>query len=169
MVRNDDAAILKLGCGTNVQYRVASGVGRLSVARQAYPFALVVRDRLAPGGGTGTTSGVPGLLTGAGAMIGYPGALTDVEVTVFEPSADPARGVRKTPRPTMTPGRAALLGLMDRYLAGLLDPFISPLEVHKLMYFMQEAGEPLRLRLAKGPYGPYAENLRHVLRARVTR
>jgi hypothetical protein len=31
------------------------------------------------------------------------------------------------------------------------------------MYFMQEAGEPLRLRLAKGPYGPYAENLRHVL------
>ena len=31
------------------------------------------------------------------------------------------------------------------------------------MYFMQEAGEPLRLRLAKGPLGPYAENLRHVL------
>jgi O-acetyl-ADP-ribose deacetylase (regulator of RNase III) len=65
--------------------------------------------------------------------------------------------------PAMTPGRAALVGLMDRYLAGLLDPFVSLLEVHKLMYFMQEAGEPLRLRLAKGPYGPYAENLRHVL------
>jgi hypothetical protein len=63
----------------------------------------------------------------------------------------------------MAPGRAALVGLMDRYLAGLLDPFVSLLEVHKLMYFMQEAGEPLRLRLAKGPYGPYAENLRHVL------
>ncbi len=93
------------------------------------------------------------------------GALADVEVIVFEPSADAARAVRKAPRPTMTPGRAALLGLMDRYLAGLLDPFISLLEVHKLMYFMQEAGEPLRLRLAKGPYGPYAENLRHVLQA----
>lgn len=63
----------------------------------------------------------------------------------------------------MTPGRAALVGLMDRYLAGLLDPFVSLLEVHKLMYFMQEVGEPLRLRLAKGSYGPYAENLRHVL------
>jgi hypothetical protein len=63
----------------------------------------------------------------------------------------------------MTPGRAALIGLMDRYLGGLLDPFVSLIEVHKLMYFMQEAGEPLRLRLAKGPYGPYAENLRHVL------
>jgi hypothetical protein len=31
------------------------------------------------------------------------------------------------------------------------------------MYFMQEAGEPLQLRFVKGPYGPYAENLRHVL------
>ena len=65
--------------------------------------------------------------------------------------------------PKMTPGRAALVGLMERYLAGLLDPFVSLLEVHKLMYFMQEAGEPLRLRFAKGPYGPYAENMRHVL------
>lgn len=63
----------------------------------------------------------------------------------------------------MTPGRAALVGLMDRYLAGLLDPFVSLLEVHKLMYFMQEAGEPLRLRMEKATYGPYAENLRHVL------
>jgi hypothetical protein len=64
----------------------------------------------------------------------------------------------------MTPGRAALLGLMRRYLAGLMDPFVSLLEIHKLMYFMQEAGEPLKLEYAKAPYGPYAENLRHVLR-----
>ena len=65
----------------------------------------------------------------------------------------------------MTPGRAALVGLMHRYLGGLLDPFITLLEVHKLMYFMQQAGEPLRLKYTKGPYGPYAENLRHVLKA----
>lgn len=65
----------------------------------------------------------------------------------------------------MTPGRAALVVLMYRYLGGLMDPFVSLLEVHKLMYFMQEAGEPLRLQYAKAPYGPYAENLRHVLRA----
>src|SRR5260370_31432484 len=65
----------------------------------------------------------------------------------------------------MTAGRAALVGLMDRYLGGLLDPFITLLEVHKLMYFMQCAGEPLRLTYAKGHYGPYAENLRHVLKA----
>lgn len=68
-------------------------------------------------------------------------------------------------RRKMTPGRASLVGLMDRYLAALLDPFITLLEVHKLMYFLQIAGEPLRLRYVIGPYGPYAENLRHVLQA----
>lgn len=55
--------------------------------------------------------------------------------------------------------------LMDRYLCGLLDPFVTLLELHKLMYFMQEAGEPLQLRYKKAPYGPYAENLWHVLNA----
>lgn len=95
------------------------------------------------------------------------GGLPDVKVVVYEPHEvpDSARTVHAGPAPEMTPGRAALVGLIDRYLAGLLDPFVTLLEVHKLMYFMQEAGEPLRLRLAKGPYGPYAENLRHVLNA----
>ena len=63
----------------------------------------------------------------------------------------------------MTPGRAVLVALMHRYLAGLLDPFVTLLEIHKLMYFMQEAGEPLRLKFQKASYGPYAENLRHVM------
>jgi hypothetical protein len=44
-------------------------------------------------------------------------------------------------------------------------PEMTLLEVHKLMYFMQESGEPLRLQYSKAPYEPYAENLRHVLRA----
>lgn len=92
-------------------------------------------------------------------------ALPDVRAVVFEPRQSPEEvGVQRTAQvPRMTNSRAALVGLMDRYLEGLLAPFISLLEVHKLMYLMQEAGEPLRLRLAKGPYGPYAENLRHVL------
>jgi hypothetical protein len=64
----------------------------------------------------------------------------------------------------MTPGRAALVVLIHRYLGGLMDPSVTLLEVHKLLYFMQEAGEPLRLQFVKGPYGPYAENLRHLLR-----
>lgn len=90
--------------------------------------------------------------------------LNDVQVIVFEPNSAPVE-TKSREVPTMTAGRAALVVLMHRYLGGLMDPFVTLLEVHKLMYFMQEAGEPLRLQYAKAPYGPYAENLRHVLRA----
>lgn len=94
-------------------------------------------------------------------------ALPDVEVQVFEPIGAPtdSRANRSTEVPKITAGRAALAALMRRYLGALLDPSISLLEVHKLMYFLQAAGEPLRLRYVKAPYGPYAENLRHVLLA----
>ena len=88
--------------------------------------------------------------------------LSDVQVVVFEPSGAPEI-VKSREVPEMTPGRAALIGLMQRYLAAFMDPEISLLEVHKLMYFLQEAGEPLKLRFEKGHYGPFAENLRHVL------
>jgi O-acetyl-ADP-ribose deacetylase (regulator of RNase III) len=93
------------------------------------------------------------------------GALPGLEVTLFEPAAPPAegRGMAVPDVPRMTPGRAALVGLIHRYLGGLLDPFVTLLEVHKLMYFMQAAGEPLRLRYAKALYGPYAGNLGKVL------
>ena len=93
--------------------------------------------------------------------------LDSVRVVIFEPGGGPAdaRANRSSEVPEMTSGRAALVGLMDRYLRGLLDPFVTLLEAHKLMYFMQAAGEPLRLRFVKGPFGPYAENLRHVLSA----
>ena len=92
-------------------------------------------------------------------------ALPDVTVLLFEPAGapPPKEMIRSTNIPMMTPGRAVLVGLIERYLAGLMDPFVSLLEIHKLMYFMQEAGEPLRLRYTKGLYGPYAENLRQVL------
>ena len=92
-------------------------------------------------------------------------SLKNIRVIVFEPKSRPGkeRGLCNRKVPKMTPGRAALVELMDRYLKGLLDPFITLLELHKLMYFMQEAGEPLRLKYTKGFYGPYAENLRHVL------
>lgn len=91
-------------------------------------------------------------------------ALSDVAVLIFEPKQglQPSRKPAKVP--DMTAGRAALIGLMGRYLGGLLDPALTLLEIHKLMYFMQEAGEPLRLKYVEGHYGPYADNLRHVLK-----
>ena len=91
----------------------------------------------------------------------------EVKVVIFEPGGGPVdkRANRSSKVPKMTPGRAVLVGLMDRYLRGLLGPFVTLLEVHKLMYFMQAAGEDLKLKFAKGSYGPYAENLRHVMNA----
>ena len=93
------------------------------------------------------------------------GEVDDLTVTLFEPGGGPVddRPNRSTNAPSMTRDRAALISLMDRYLRGLLDPFVTLLEIHKLMYFMEEAGEPLKMGFAKGHYGPYAENLRHIL------
>lgn len=93
--------------------------------------------------------------------------LPDIDATVFEPSSQPTdhRANRSSEVPAMTPGRAALVVLMNRYLAALMDPTITLLEVHKLTYFLQAAGQPMRLHFNKASHGPYAENLRHVLRA----
>lgn len=91
--------------------------------------------------------------------------LENVRVVIFEPNQDfDAKSVfRDRKRARMTPGRAALIGLVHRYLESLLDPFVTLLEVHKLMYFMQVAGEQLDLEYKKRHYGPYAIKLRHVL------
>jgi O-acetyl-ADP-ribose deacetylase (regulator of RNase III) len=93
------------------------------------------------------------------------GSLPDVRVLVFAPGNTPdARAMpNRTERPKMTIGQAALISLMDRYLKGLLDPFVSLLEIHKLMYFLQAAGQPLRLQYEAKEFGPYAKNLRQVL------
>lgn len=93
--------------------------------------------------------------------------LSDVHVFLYEPSGAPQNDkmAKQKETPKMTAGRAVLIELIQRYLKGLLDPSISLLEVHKLLYFMQEAGEPLRLKYQKAHYGPYAQNLRHVLNA----
>ena len=92
-------------------------------------------------------------------------SLNGVKIVVFEPSSSPKPETmsRTDKLPKMTISRAALIGLMDRYQRGLLAPYMTLMELHKLMYFMQEAGEELSLKVKKHHYGPYAENLRHVL------
>ncbi len=90
------------------------------------------------------------------------GDVPDVRAILYEPGGRPETTFA-TPPPKMTPGRAALVGLIRRYLAAMMDTSISLLEIHKLMYFLQDSGEPLGLEYVKAPHGPYAENLRHVL------
>lgn len=91
----------------------------------------------------------------------------DCRIVLFEPGggSKDGRANRSSNVPKMTPGRAALVELMDRYLKGLLDPFVTLLEVHKLMYFLKVAGDLRDLEFAEDHYGPYAEKLRHVLKA----
>ena len=89
--------------------------------------------------------------------------LPDVEVRLFEPAGapDPKSMEVKTGRPRMTAGRAAILKVLDTYRA--LEYGLSRIEVQKLAYFLQEAGEELKLSFVKHQYGPYSEELRHAL------
>lgn len=70
----------------------------------------------------------------------------------------------QTKKPAMTPGRAAILALMNRYRATGYEYRLSLIEVQKLAYFLQAGGEPLRLEFQPNFYGPYADALRKVLR-----
>ncbi len=90
--------------------------------------------------------------------------LPDVEALVFEPIGAPAAAemTTRTTRPEMTPGRAVVLELIHRYLATNYLCRLSLLEVQKLAYFMQCAGQSLNLEFRRGPYGPYSDKLRHV-------
>lgn len=89
----------------------------------------------------------------------------DVHVLVFPPQAAPApasmRDARKTPK--LTPARAALIGLLARYVP--IEEGATPLVVQKLLYFLQTAGEPLRLRFVRERLGPYADAARHLVQA----
>lgn len=89
-----------------------------------------------------------------------------VEWRVYPPQPRPEAKamVNKTTRPKMTQGRAAVLGLIDRYISTGFGYRLSLLEVQKLVYFLVVAGEPLnKVEFKKHHYGPYADVLRHVL------
>lgn len=67
----------------------------------------------------------------------------------------------RTQRPAMTVPKAACITTIRRYGEIALD--VSLIEVQKLMYFLQSAGENMRLNYTKGHYGPYSDNLRKAL------
>lgn len=96
-------------------------------------------------------------------------ALPDVQVLLFPPEGAPrpADMPVATEKPRLTEGRATLLRAIERYLqrAQTLEPRdgVTVLEIQKIAYFLQALGQPLRLQFVRGRYGPYAENLNHVL------
>jgi O-acetyl-ADP-ribose deacetylase (regulator of RNase III) len=90
-------------------------------------------------------------------------SLAEVEIRLFEPVGAPAAKTMevRTQRPEMTAGRAAVLKVLETYTE--LGYGLSRIEVQKLAYFLQCAGQPLKLTFEKNIYGPYSEQLRHVL------
>ena len=90
--------------------------------------------------------------------------LPDVQVVIFEPSGAPvaAKMPVATKTPNMTRARALFIHLLELY--GIPGYELTKLEIQKLAYFLQEAGEPLKLPYVKHRYGPYANNLNHVLK-----
>ncbi len=92
--------------------------------------------------------------------------MPEVKWIVFEPKGTPKPESMPvaTLKPKMTTGRAAVIGLINRYLGTGLDYPVSLLEIQKLVYFLTAAGEHLpQVKFEKSHYGPYADVLRHVL------
>jgi O-acetyl-ADP-ribose deacetylase (regulator of RNase III) len=91
--------------------------------------------------------------------------IPDVEVRLFAPSSDDAVRELAAPEtaPRMTLGRAAMIAVLAAYRE-LAYP-LTRIEVQKLAYFLERAGEPLGLSFVRHTYGPYSDKLRHVLTA----
>lgn len=89
--------------------------------------------------------------------------LPEVQVYLFAPQLAPAavEMLVETNKPRMTRAKALLVALFDRYLAPGYE--LTKLEMQKLAYLLQASGEDMKLNFVKHQYGPYAENLNHLL------
>jgi O-acetyl-ADP-ribose deacetylase (regulator of RNase III) len=90
-------------------------------------------------------------------------ALPEVRVLLFAPlEEDEMRSLETTAKkPNLTLGRALILKLIDFYHEPGYE--LGKLEAQKLAYFLQVAGQDLKLTFVKHLYGPYADNVNHVL------
>jgi len=138
---------------------VRAGLADLVAVVRALDIASVAVPPLGCGNGGLEWAQVEPLITEAF------GDVPDVDVIVYPPAGAPSADAMpdNTVRPPLTLGKAALVDILNRYAVPAVE--VSLIEVQKLMYFLQASGQDLRLRYVKDHYGPYADNLRHVLRA----
>ena len=93
--------------------------------------------------------------------------LRDVDVLVFEPTAAYQNTPKRGGKESLTLPRALIVDLVRRYSVLGLD--CTNLEVQKLAWFLnrvirkQGLHDPLGLRYVADKFGPYADNLRHLL------
>ena len=95
------------------------------------------------------------------------GALSDVSIVVYEPTAQYQNVARRTGVEKLTPSRALISELVRRYW--MLGIECSLLEIQKLAWFMERATtmsglkDPMGLGFQANRYGPYAHRLHHLL------
>ena len=89
--------------------------------------------------------------------------LPEVTVVLYEPKGAPAAKdmLNRTEKPKLTVAIALFIKLIHQYSQYAYR--LTLLEIQKLAYFLQEAGQPLKLNYIKHLYGPYAHNLNKVL------
>lgn len=93
--------------------------------------------------------------------------LAGVEITVFEPTDAYQNTAKREGLDELTPARAMIAELVRRY--SILGLECTNLEVQKLAWFLQRTIEaahlenPLKLQFVANKYGPYADQLRHLL------
>lgn len=90
-------------------------------------------------------------------------SIDDLELNIYEPNGGPSAKniIINTKVPNMTRGRALLLKLLSIYSSKGYE--CTKVEVQKLAYFLQESGVDLKLEYKPHHFGPYADNLNHVL------
>lgn len=97
------------------------------------------------------------------------GDLEGVNVLVYEPTNRYYGKPKRSGVSELTPARALVAELIRRY--GILGFDCSLLEVQKLAWFLKRGidqlgvADPLRLRFQPNRYGPYADEVRHLLDA----
>lgn len=95
------------------------------------------------------------------------GELDDVEVIVYEPTASYQNAPKREGVKELTPARSLVVDLIRRYAVLGLD--CTNLEVQKLAWFLHRSirklalPDILKLSYAANKYGPYTDNLRHLL------
>ncbi len=93
--------------------------------------------------------------------------LTDVEVFVYAPTSEYHNAPKRSGVEELTPARALIAEMVRRYSVLGLD--CTNLEVQKLGWFLSRVvkklgiDDPLKLNYVANKYGPYADNLRHLL------
>lgn len=89
--------------------------------------------------------------------------LPHVTVHLYAPIATPEAQVMPNAKRSvgMTRWRALMIKLIDLYM--IPDYFIGRVEAMKLAYFIQVAGEDMKLNFRAGKFGPYSEKVQHAL------